>query len=192
MSPAQRIDRDAVVAATFGLLDQMGPSGLTMRALGERLGVQAASVYHHVSGRDELLQLVADRVAQAAVERIPTAAGWRPLARGLADGVRAALQEHPGAAQIVAVQEISPATFEGIVPMVGEVFLPDLDVDTETALHILQGLYVLVVGLVSAECGNLPHPPAAPMAYYDTWYEVAVETYLDGIEARFRPKTTRD
>lgn len=192
MSPAQRIDRDAVVAATFGLLDQVGPSGLTMRALGERLGVQAASVYHHVSGRDELLQLVADRVAQSAVEKIPTAASWRLLARGLADGVRAALQEHPGAVQIVAAQEISSATFEGLVPMVGEAFLPYLDVDTETAVHILQGLYVLVVGLVSAECGNLPHPPAASSAYYDTWYEVAVETYLDGIEARFRPKTTRE
>lgn len=186
MSPTQRIDRAAVVAATFALIDQEGIAALTMRSLGNRLGVQAASLYHHVTGRDELLRLVADNVAQAAFEKLPRTTDWRELARGLADGLRSVLQEHPGAAQVVAVQEVSPAVFAPVVPVVDDVLLPVLDIDQETALHLLQGLYVLVVGLALAESGNAPHPPAAPIAYYDAWYEVAVETFLDGITCRFQ------
>lgn len=190
MSPTQRIDRSTVVTAAFALLEQGGVAALTMRALGDRLGVRAASLYHHVTGRDELLRLVADTIARRAIERIPPTAEWRGLARGLADGLRSVLREHPGAAQIVAVQEVSPTVFEPVVPIIDEVFLPALDIDQETALHLFQGLYVLVVGLVAAESGNTPHPPVAPVAYYDAWYEVAVETYLDGITSRFPRRAT--
>lgn len=190
MSPAQRIDRGAVVAATFKLIDQEGVAGLTMRALGNSLGVQAASLYHHVASRDELLRLVADSVARATIERMPIVLDWRAVARALADALRSALREHPGAAQIVATQEVSPVVFEPILQIVDDVFVPVLDADGETVLHLLQGLYVLVVGLASAECGNVPHPPAAPVAYYDAWYEVAVETFLDGVEARFHSQAT--
>lgn len=186
MSPAQRIDRASVVAATFALIDQEGIAGLTMRALGNRLGVQAASLYHHVTGRNELLRLVADNVAQAAIEKLPRTTDWRELARGMADGLRSVLREHPGSAQVVAVQEVSPTIFAPVVPVVDDVFLPALDIDQETALHLLQGLYVLVVGLAAAESGNTPQPPAAPIAYYDAWYEMAVETYLEGITCRFQ------
>ncbi|WP_084481196.1 TetR/AcrR family transcriptional regulator [Ruania albidiflava] len=191
MSPAQRIDRTAVVAATFELIDHAGLAGLTMRALATRLGVQAASLYHHVAGRDELLRLVADSVAQTALARVSATPDWRALARGLADGMRSVLREHPGAAQIVAVQEVSPAVFDPVMPLVNDAFLPALDIDDETALHLLQGLIVLVVGLASAECGNVPNPPAAPAVYYDTWYEVAVETFLDGVQFRYRPQAPR-
>lgn len=187
MSPAQRIDRVAVIAATFELIDEKGVTGLTMRALGNRLGVQAASLYHHVSGRDELLRLVADTVAQSAIEQMPTGVDWRVLARGLADSLRSVLRQHPGAAQIVAVQEVSPAVFEPVAPFVADAFRSALDVDRETALHLVQGLYVLVVGLAAAESGNVPHAPAAPISYYDAWYEVTVETFLDGIASRFPP-----
>lgn len=185
MSPVKRIDRATVVAAAFELIDHEGLAGLTMRALGKSVGVQAASLYHHVAGRDELLKLVADSVAQTSLERMPVVSDWRVSSRGLADGLRSVLREHPGAAQIVAVQEVSPDVFEPALSIVEEVFIPCLDIDGETALHLLQGLYVLVVGLASAEAGNVPNPPAAPAGYYDAWFEVAVETYLDGVEARF-------
>ena len=186
MSPTQRIDRAAVVAAAFALIGQKGVSGLTMRALGNSLGVQAASLYHHVTSRDELLRLVADDVAQTAIEKLPRTTNWRELARGLADGLRSVLREHPGAAQVAAVQEVSPTVFAPVVPIVDDVVIPALDIDRESALHLLQGLYVLVVGLASAESGDTPRPPAAPIAYYDAWYEVAVETFLDGIACRFQ------
>lgn len=192
MSPAQRIDRAALISATFELIDQQGATGLTMRALGKSLGVKAGSLYHHVAGRDELLCLVADGVAQKTIGRMPIDSDWRSLARGLADALRSVLREHPGAAQIVAVQEVSPMVFKSIVQVVDDAFAPALNIDTETALHLLQSMYLLVVGLASAEFGNVPNPPVASASYYDTWYEVSVETFLDGIEFRFQAQTAPD
>jgi len=184
VSPTQRIDKEAVLAAALALINEEGAGRLTMRALANRLGVQAASLYHHVTGRDELLRMVADKVAQAAIEQIPPTTDWRAYARGLANGLRSVLQEHPGAAQVVAVQEVSPTVFAPVAPVVDDLFLPALDVDREAVLHLLQGLYVLVVGLVAAESGSVPQPPVAPTSYYEAWYEVTVETFLDGIACR--------
>lgn len=186
MSPTQRINQAAVIEASLSLLEREGAKGLTMRALANQLGIQAASLYHHVADRDELLRLIADSVALKAIRKMPLAAEWRELARGLADNLLSALREHPRVAQIVAVQEISSTVFEPISTVVDETFLPALDLDHETALHLLQGLYVLVVGLALAESGDTPRPPTGPLSYYDVWYEVAVETYLDGITSRFQ------
>jgi AcrR family transcriptional regulator len=46
--------REDIVRAARALLEEEGPSALTMRRLGERLGVRAPSLYKHVSGKDEL------------------------------------------------------------------------------------------------------------------------------------------
>jgi AcrR family transcriptional regulator len=44
------------------VLDRDGLEGLSMRRLGEELGTGAASLYWHVGNKDELLELVLDRV----------------------------------------------------------------------------------------------------------------------------------
>jgi AcrR family transcriptional regulator len=46
--------RDEIVRAARALLEEEGPAALTMRRLGERLGIRAPSLYKHVRGKDEL------------------------------------------------------------------------------------------------------------------------------------------
>lgn len=46
---------DRVVAAAMGLADAEGLSALTMRRLAASLGVEPMSLYHHVPGKDRLL-----------------------------------------------------------------------------------------------------------------------------------------
>lgn len=45
------------------LADEGGIESLTMRELGRRLGVEAASLYNHVKGKDDLLDGMADLAA---------------------------------------------------------------------------------------------------------------------------------
>jgi AcrR family transcriptional regulator len=52
-----RISRQAIAEAAL----EVGLEDLTLRAVAERLGVSVPSLYHHVNGRDELLQLAAER-----------------------------------------------------------------------------------------------------------------------------------
>src|ERR1700760_4768356 len=46
---------EAIVAAAVETVDESGVASLTMRRVAERLGTAPASLYAHVSGRDELL-----------------------------------------------------------------------------------------------------------------------------------------
>ena len=44
--PAARLNEETVVDAALALIAERGLDGLSMRALGEQLGVEAMSLYH--------------------------------------------------------------------------------------------------------------------------------------------------
>jgi AcrR family transcriptional regulator len=56
-----RLNEETVVDAALALIAQRGLDGLSMRALGEQLGVEAMSLYHWFSSKDRLLDAVADQ-----------------------------------------------------------------------------------------------------------------------------------
>jgi AcrR family transcriptional regulator len=57
-SQRQQLSREAIIAAALELVEERGLKRLTMRALGERLGVEAMSLYHYFSSKDELLEAI--------------------------------------------------------------------------------------------------------------------------------------
>ena len=59
-----RLSRDDIALTALDILDSEGLSALTMRHLAARLGVRAASLYNHVSGYDEIIDLIQDLVNQ--------------------------------------------------------------------------------------------------------------------------------
>ena len=63
MPPARPpLSRDRVVAEAMALADERGLAALSMRALAGRLGVEAMSLYHHVAGKEALLDAMVDAV----------------------------------------------------------------------------------------------------------------------------------
>jgi AcrR family transcriptional regulator len=93
--PRSRVTTGAVVDAARTLADAEGLAAVTVRRLGDALGVSTMSVYTHVNGRDDLLVLMAD----AAFARMPLPehgkAGWRTRVRRVADMNLALYREHP-------------------------------------------------------------------------------------------------
>ncbi|MFF4098820.1 TetR/AcrR family transcriptional regulator C-terminal domain-containing protein [Streptomyces sp. NPDC001903] len=69
--------RARIVRAAVEIADAEGLAGLTMRRLGAELGVSAMSLYRHVSGKEQLVALMADAAfgEQALPERPPP--HWR-------------------------------------------------------------------------------------------------------------------
>ena len=87
-----------IVAAAIEVLDEAGFAGLTMRRVADRLGTGAASLYAHVTGREELLELVFDAlVGQVKLEE-PDPARWREQVRRLLRDLRDILASHTDAA----------------------------------------------------------------------------------------------
>lgn len=89
------LSRERVVAAAVALADEKGEAGVTMRAIAAQLGVEAMSLYNHVSGRDDILDGMVDAVFGEI--DLPQATDWKQAMRERADSARAALRRHPWA-----------------------------------------------------------------------------------------------
>src|SRR3954452_25300968 len=62
MSRRPALSRDRVIKAAVRVADRGGLASVSMRNVGKRLGVEAMSLYHHVAGKDALLDGLADWV----------------------------------------------------------------------------------------------------------------------------------
>ena len=104
------LSRARVLEAAIDLADRDGIDAVSMRRLGQELGVEAMSLYTHVQGKEDLL----DGIADAVVGRIPIAklgGDWKASLRGLILGAREVMLGHPWAARVIEGRaEPGPAT----------------------------------------------------------------------------------
>ena len=87
------LSRDQVLQAAVALADEGGVAALSMRKLGQVLGVEAMSLYNHVAGKADLLDGMIDVVFSEI--GLPAAdGGWKPAMRQRALSARAVLGRH--------------------------------------------------------------------------------------------------
>lgn len=99
------------MTAAVAIIDNEGLDALTVRRLATELGVAPMTVYSYVRGKEEILDLVVDRVA-ADIAIPPVEIDWRVRARELGHSLRAALLAHPDGARLISERPItSPNAF---------------------------------------------------------------------------------
>jgi AcrR family transcriptional regulator len=86
------MNREQVLQAAVALADETGIESLSMRKLGQALGIEAMSLYNHVAGKEALLDGMIDLVF-AEIE-LPTGEDWKKALRGRAISMREALARH--------------------------------------------------------------------------------------------------
>ena len=88
------LSRDRIIEAAAGVADRGGIAGVSMRNVGAELGVEAMSLYHHLSGKDDLVDGLADWVI--ALIQVPRPGlPWRSEMVLRAESARVALSAHP-------------------------------------------------------------------------------------------------
>jgi AcrR family transcriptional regulator len=98
-SPARApLSRDAVVDAALAVLRAEGPDALSMRRVAHALGTGPATLYAHVAGKEELLELMIDRVAAAMEVPEPDPARWQEQAKDFVRAIYRGFMAHPGLA----------------------------------------------------------------------------------------------
>jgi AcrR family transcriptional regulator len=102
------LNRHRVVRAAIAYIDTNGLPDLTMRRLAATLGVEAMSLYKHVSGRDNLLDTVVEAVLDELYGdpevHLQPADSWQDYLRRLAHGVRRVALDHPQVFPLVATR----------------------------------------------------------------------------------------
>jgi AcrR family transcriptional regulator len=88
-----RLTRERVLRAAIELADTSGIHSLSMRKLGVELGVEAMSLYNHVTSKSDLLDGMVDLVF-AEIDLPIDGVGWRDAMRRRAMSAREVLARH--------------------------------------------------------------------------------------------------
>src|SRR5712692_4228729 len=84
------LSKERVLRAALALADTGGIDSLSMRKLGEGLGVEAMSLYNHVANKDDILDGIVDLVF-SEIELPADPADWKPTMRKRAISTHEAL-----------------------------------------------------------------------------------------------------
>lgn len=123
-TPAVRtpLSRERVLTAAMTLADTEGIPALTMRRLAADLGVEAMSLYHHVPGKDRLLDGLADAVLAdidtAVAAQVRADDDWRTALRHRCLAARAVMVRHRWAPGLLGSRSSIPA---GLYPYYEEI-----------------------------------------------------------------------
>ena len=108
------LTRERVLRAAVELADERGIDALTMRSLGQQLGVEAMSLYNHVSNKndvlDGLVEVIVDEVL-AVVDELPpprTRRSGRPGCAGGSSPPRQVFLRHRWAPGVLETREDMP------------------------------------------------------------------------------------
>jgi AcrR family transcriptional regulator len=93
------LTRERVLGAAIRLADESGIESLSMRKLGQELGVEAMSLYNHVKNKDEVLDGIVEAVINE-VEWPPDETDWKAALRESSISAHEALMRHPWAASL--------------------------------------------------------------------------------------------
>lgn len=104
--PRPSLDVDDVVAAALDLADEVGLEALTMRAVADRLGVSAMSIYTYVPGKAEMVDCVIDHLHAGRQHSAPAAPGWCEAARAVAVDEWAMHLAHPWLVRVATTRPV--------------------------------------------------------------------------------------
>lgn len=95
--PRAPLTRERVLRAAITLADEGGIDALSMRKLGQELGVEAMSLYNHVTNKDDLLAGIVELVA-SEIEAPSDAVDWKTAISQSAMSAHSVLLRHRWAA----------------------------------------------------------------------------------------------
>jgi AcrR family transcriptional regulator len=108
-----------VLTAAVELADREGIDALSMRRLGQELGVEAMSLYNHVGGKEDLLDGMVDAMI-GEIEPAPETDGWKGAARARILSARRTMLRHPWASAVITTRtQASPTIMRYMDGMAG-------------------------------------------------------------------------
>jgi AcrR family transcriptional regulator len=94
------LTREAIVDAALAVLDAEGVDALTIRRLGRELGTGPASLYWHIASKQELGELVYDRIMGEIELPTPAPSAWEDQLKDLARQAYRVMLSHNDAVRL--------------------------------------------------------------------------------------------
>ena len=155
-----KVSRAAIMQAALALLGEVGLEQLTLRLLGQRLGIGATTLYWHFSSKQALLdELASDLLARGAVHCLPEAsdADWRVWASSFGEGLRVVLLGCRDGGRMVAATRLTDTEYLKAAERVASVLVQS-GFTLRQAAVLLGTVYSYTLSLTQEEQAAYPRP----------------------------------
>lgn len=182
MARRPALTQEQIIDAAVRVADRGGLSRVSMRNVGKEAGVEAMSLYHHLAGKDALLNALANWI-YSLIELPNAHQPWRQEMATRAASARRALTLHPWALGLVEMrQSLGPDLLghnEAVLAC-----LRNNGFSVSLAVHAASALDAYVYGFVLSEV-NMPFDTAEPLdGFIDEVQEmIPASDYPNTVEA---------
>ena len=203
----QAIGRDHIIEAAFGLLDEAGLEGVTLRKVACALGIRAPSLYWHFKSKQALIDAMADAMIADVAQAIPDGQSWRQTLLQIAREFRVAFKARRDGARVYAgtflatenvlrVGEASIAALVGAGASASFAATTAMDLVYYTMGYVIEeqswpgdgSMEALGEAFMALAEQRFPHCWEAREVWrevdFDTRFEQGLALMLDGIELR--------
>ena len=156
--------------AALALIDEHGIEALSMRRLAAALGVDPMSIYHHVPGKQALLQGVFQAVLEELAIPRRGEGGWQAVLRQLARRFHALSRRHPRVVPALLASS-QPTAREREIHAAIDACLAEAGFDVDDRIRLAWSIYTYATGLA----GVSAREPAADL-------EFSIDLMVAGIE----------
>lgn len=155
------LSRELVLDAAIRLADRGGLGSLTMRRLGQELGVEGMALYYHFANKDEVIDGMVDLVF-AEIDLPASGAEWKTAMRQRALSLRDVLLRHRWAIGLMeSRRKPGPANLRHHDAVIGCLRSAGLDMPMIAHAYSLMDSYIYGFALFAM---NLPFQPSEEVA----------------------------
>ena len=155
------LSRELVLETAVKLADRGGLESLSMRKLGQELGVEAMALYYHFANKDEVIDGMVDLVF-SEIDLPVGGADWKTAMRRRAFSLRDVLLRHRWALGLMeSRRKPGPANLRHHDAVIGSLLSAGLDMPTIAHAYSLLDSYIYGFALFAM---NLPFDPSEEVA----------------------------
>ena len=155
------LSRELVLETAVKLADRGGLESLSMRKLGQELGVEAMALYYHFANKDEVIDGMVDLVF-SEIDLPASGADWKAAMRQRAISLRDVLLRHRWAIGLMeSRRKPGPANLRHHDAVIGSLRSAGLDMPTIAHAYTVLDSYIYGFALFMA---NLPFDPSEEVA----------------------------
>jgi AcrR family transcriptional regulator len=179
------LTKDELFETALRLVDEHGLEALTMRRLAEEVGVEAASLYHHVPSKEALIDgvLVRMRSEVRLPDQLPS--DWMDIFEVIFAEYRRVLTAHPNLMLYAGRRVESDPETSGLESLVGMGFAEDDAVELwQSSIALSVGFSVFSSSAAETDTSDLPPGLGLRMAEWrDETFARTLRMVLEGYSA---------
>jgi len=150
-----------IIDQAIALADERGVEAVSMRAVGQRLGLSPMALYPYLPSKGALLDGMVERLLGELLAMAPGVGGWQDRLRTVSEAVRELARRHPGAYPLVVARPGATAEARRLDDLISEI-LRTAGVPAAQVPRLERLLSTLMLGFANSEVnGRFGAGPAA-------------------------------